>query len=188
MSTPSYIDSETITQAHLVDTDTESEPEETPSEAEESLQLGSRVAFMSEEFEASEPSGTRTISYHSSVSSGSTTPLSLDHPLTHALPTRAAALSTSSYHKRYRSSYEKPSPSLSLTLLVQKRFRGLGYGEARRRALESTEEIAPSTYETTPSPEWSLGSLPVSPSSPVVPSPISSPVATPAATISIDKD
>ncbi|GJS27614.1 hypothetical protein Tco_0488234 [Tanacetum coccineum] len=206
----------------------------------------------------------------------------------------AAALSPSSFRKRYRSSYKTPSPSSSLTLLVQKRYRGtselildtdskgdelgeedtkedessdadderesqglddegqgledegpsiekeeeaapkgqqqavsvantaaseplgLGYGAARRRALESTEEIAPSTYEvgqssrfvpdqeglkrisafrqptlvtyvdpkdgrvytdiptyvplaapvqTPPSPEWSLGSLPVSPSS-----------------------
>ncbi|GKD46723.1 hypothetical protein Tco_1271368, partial [Tanacetum coccineum] len=78
------------------------------------------------------------------------------------------------------------------------------------RALESTEEIAPSTYEvgqssrvyteiptyvppaapiqTPPSLEWSYGSLPVSPSSPVVPSPIASPVTTPAATISVDDD
>ncbi|GJR85293.1 hypothetical protein Tco_0209304 [Tanacetum coccineum] len=77
---------------------------------------------------------------------------------------------------------------------------GLRYGEARRRALKSIEEIAPSTYEVgqssrsmpvqqgadkTPlSPEWSLGSLPVSPSSLIVPSPIASPVATPTATIS----
>nr|GEX21434.1 hypothetical protein [Tanacetum cinerariifolium] len=44
---------------------------------------------------------------------------------------------------------------------------GLGYGEARRRAFESTEEIAP-----------------ISPSSLVVPSPIASLVATPAATVS----
>nr|GEU57264.1 hypothetical protein [Tanacetum cinerariifolium] len=71
---------------------------------------------------------------------------------------------------------------------------GLGYGAARSRALESIEEIAPSTYEPIlvtwvdheddsvypdilayaplaapvqilPSPEWSRGSLPVSPSS-----------------------
>ncbi|GJZ08191.1 hypothetical protein Tco_0542474, partial [Tanacetum coccineum] len=116
---------------------------------------------------------------------------------------------------------------------------GLRYGEARRHALESNEEIAPSTYEvgqssrsvleqegvekisafrqptlvtwvdpedgrvytdiltyvplavpvqTPPSPEWSLGSLPVSPSSPVVSSPIGSLVATPAATILVDED
>ncbi|GKD18817.1 hypothetical protein Tco_1207975 [Tanacetum coccineum] len=111
---------------------------------------------------------------------------------------------------------------------------GLGYGAARSRALESTKEITPSTYEvwqssrsvpeqegaymvsafiqptlvtwvhpkdgrvytdiptyvplaapvqTPPSPEWSLGSLPVSLSSLVVPSPMALPVTTPAATI-----
>ncbi|GKD72627.1 hypothetical protein Tco_1330909, partial [Tanacetum coccineum] len=116
---------------------------------------------------------------------------------------------------------------------------GLGYRAARRRSLDSTEEIEPSTYEvgyssrsvpeqegaemisafrhptfvtgvdpedgmvytniltyappaahvqTPPSPEWSLGSLPISPSSLVVPSPIALLVATPAATISVDKD
>ncbi|GKG03095.1 hypothetical protein Tco_0310731, partial [Tanacetum coccineum] len=32
----------------------------------------------------------------------------------------AAAFSPSSFHKRYRSSYETPSPSLSLTLPIQK--------------------------------------------------------------------
>ncbi|GKC44259.1 hypothetical protein Tco_1061981, partial [Tanacetum coccineum] len=74
---------------------------------------------------------------------------------------------------------------------------GLGYGAARRHALESIEEIAPSTYEVDPeddsiytdiliyppiapvqtllSLEWSSGSLPISPSSLVVPSPIASP-------------
>ncbi|GJT40913.1 hypothetical protein Tco_0940778 [Tanacetum coccineum] len=206
----------------------------------------------------------------------------------------AAALSTSFFCKRYRSSYETSSSS-SPTLSGRKRYRGtselildtdgdedhglgdesqglkgeglgleeeeaapegqqqavpvvdtvvseplgLGYGAARRRALESIEEIAPSTYEvgqssrsvleqegverisafrqptlvtwvdleddrvytdvptyappaapiqTPPSPEWSLGSLPVSPSSHVVSSPIASPVATPTATISVDED
>ncbi|GKB48010.1 hypothetical protein Tco_0898763 [Tanacetum coccineum] len=203
----------------------------------------------------------------------------------------AAALSPSSFRKRYRSSYETPSPSSSLNLPVQKRYRGtfelildtdsegdklgeedteednydegqgldnegqqhavlvvdtvasepfvLGYGAARSHALESTKEITPSTYEvwqssrsvpeqeganmvsafiqstivtwvhpkdgrvytdiltyvplaapvqTPPSPEWSLGSLPVSPSSPVVPSPLASPAATPTPTISVDED
>nr|GEV76052.1 hypothetical protein [Tanacetum cinerariifolium] len=42
--------------------------------------------------------------------------------------------------------------------------------------------------QTPSSPEWSLGSLPVSPPSLVVPSPIASPLATPKATISVDKD
>ncbi|GJZ76428.1 hypothetical protein Tco_0641100 [Tanacetum coccineum] len=71
----------------LVDTDNESDPEEAPSEAEESQPLDPRVPLRSEEFEASELSGTRIISSHSLVSSDSTTPLSPDHPLTHVLPT-----------------------------------------------------------------------------------------------------
>ncbi|GKE38595.1 hypothetical protein Tco_1462000, partial [Tanacetum coccineum] len=43
--------------AQLVDTDTESDPDEAPSEAEESQPLGSRVPLISEEFEASKPLG-----------------------------------------------------------------------------------------------------------------------------------
>ncbi|GJS51948.1 hypothetical protein Tco_0625310 [Tanacetum coccineum] len=116
---------------------------------------------------------------------------------------------------------------------------GLGYEADRRCALESTEEIAPSTYEvgqssrslpekqgaervyafrqatldtwvdlkdgrvyidipayaplvapvqTPPSLEWSFSSLPISPSSTLVPSPIASPVSTPTATILVDED
>ncbi|GJX19639.1 hypothetical protein Tco_0222316 [Tanacetum coccineum] len=113
--------------AQLVDTDTESELEEAPSKAEESQPLGSRVPLMGEEFEASNPSGTKTISSHSSASSDSTTPLSPDHPLTQAsstpTPTRASFYYLA-FRKRYRSSYETPSPSPSLTLLVRKRYRG----------------------------------------------------------------
>nr|GFB07505.1 hypothetical protein [Tanacetum cinerariifolium] len=37
---------------------------------------------------------------------------------------KAAALSLSSFRKRYRSSYETPSPSSSLTLPMRKRYRG----------------------------------------------------------------
>ncbi|GKD40978.1 hypothetical protein Tco_1261185, partial [Tanacetum coccineum] len=268
MSTPAY--------AQLIDTNTESDPEKAPSEAEELLPLGSRVPLMSKGFEASKPSSTRTVSSYSLVSSHSTTPLSPDHPLTHVSPTptptrvsfhhrtahmavhtqptlspgmlariaEAAALSLSSFHKRYRSYYKTPSPSSYLTLLVRKRYRGtselildtnsegdelgkedteedkedetaseplgLGYGAARRHALESIEEIVSSTYEvgrssrvytniptyvppttpiqTPPSPEWLLGSLPVSPSSSVVPSHIALPVATSTATILVDED
>nr|GEX60795.1 hypothetical protein [Tanacetum cinerariifolium] len=81
---------------------------------------------------------------------------------------------------------------------------GFRYGAARRRALESIEETTLSTYEVgqssrsmseqqgadkTPlSPKWSSGSLPISLSSPVVPSHIASSVATLTTTISIDKD
>ncbi|GJX68989.1 hypothetical protein Tco_0304716 [Tanacetum coccineum] len=60
----------------LVDTDTESDPEEAPSEAEESHPLGSRVPLMSEEFEASKPSGTRTVHPILLFQFDSTTPLS----------------------------------------------------------------------------------------------------------------
>nr|GEY30159.1 hypothetical protein [Tanacetum cinerariifolium] len=307
--------------AQLVDTKTESEPKETPPEAEESQPLGSRVPLKGEEFEASELSGTRTISSHSSASSDSTTPLSPDHPLTHDSPTltptrvlfhrmttrmavrtlptlspgmsariaEAAALSPSSFYKRYRSSYETRSPSSSLTLPIWKRYRvtsklildaetedessdldtevegsedegpgskeeeeeeatpegqqqailivdtimdeplGLEYRELRRRELALGEGLVPSTFEvgqrfgsvleqegaerksafrqhtivtwvdpadgrvytdiltyvppaapvqTPPSPEWLSGSLPVSPSFLVVPSPIASLVTT----------
>ncbi|GJY28452.1 hypothetical protein Tco_0404219 [Tanacetum coccineum] len=46
--------------------------------------------------------------------------------------------------------------------------------------------VAP--VQTSPSPEWSLGSLLVSLSSPVFPSPIASQMANPTATISVDED
>ncbi|GKB63700.1 hypothetical protein Tco_0919886 [Tanacetum coccineum] len=42
--------------------------------------------------------------------------------------------------------------------------------------------------QTPPSPEWSSGSLPVSPSSLTVPTLVASPVTTPAATIAVDED
>ncbi|GKA69935.1 hypothetical protein Tco_0775999 [Tanacetum coccineum] len=188
--------------------------------------------------------------------------------------TEAMALSDSAFRKRYRSSYETPSPSP--TLLVRKRYRGmsepildtnskedeigeedtdedgedesldadderersdskdhslkgeglglkedeeaipegqqqavlvvetaaseplgLGYGVLRRQELAvegdqvlSTFEIRqssrsmPEQHGTPPSPEWSSGSLPISPSSPIASSPIASPVATSTATIS----
>ncbi|GJV23829.1 hypothetical protein Tco_1376524 [Tanacetum coccineum] len=143
-----------VRQAQLVDTDTESDPEDAPLEVEELQSLGSRVPLMGKEFEAVEPSGTKTDSSHSSASLDSTAPLSPDHPLTHVSPTptptcasfhhrtarmavraqpamslglsasmtKVMALLDSTFHKRYKSSYETPSPSL--TLLVRKRYRG----------------------------------------------------------------
>ncbi|GJV35072.1 hypothetical protein Tco_1407549 [Tanacetum coccineum] len=88
---------------------------------------------------------------------------------------------------------------------------GLGYRAARRYALELATGPVPSTFEvgqssstiyldiefdppscvpvqTLASPEWSSGSLLVSPVSLSVPSPVVSPVTTPAATIAVDKD
>ncbi|GKA24555.1 hypothetical protein Tco_0710588, partial [Tanacetum coccineum] len=155
MSTPAYVDSESITQADGAQSsrvpvplpddpyvavrqarlvDTESEPEEAPSEAEELQSLGSRVPLMGEEFEAVEPLGTRTDSSHSSASSDSTTPMSPDHPLTHISP--APTPTRALFHRRMArmtvhvqpaiSSYESSlSSSSSLALLVQKRYRGM---------------------------------------------------------------
>nr|GEY28586.1 hypothetical protein [Tanacetum cinerariifolium] len=87
---------------------------------------------------------------------------------------------------------------------------GLGYGALRRHDLAVEEDRVPNTFEVGQSfrvytdvlayappaapvqtlsfPEWSLGSLLVSPSSSVVPSHIASLVATLTATISIDED
>ncbi|GKF54037.1 hypothetical protein Tco_0160947, partial [Tanacetum coccineum] len=126
-----------------------------PLKAKELQSLGSRVPFMGEQFEAFEPTGTRTDSSHSSSSSDSTTPLSPNHLLSHVspnpTPTRvlfhhrtalmtvrtqptlsssmlariaeAAALSPSSFCKRYRSFYETSSSSYP-TLPVRKRYKG----------------------------------------------------------------
>nr|GEY11943.1 hypothetical protein [Tanacetum cinerariifolium] len=83
MFTPAYVDSKTITQADgaqnsRVPVPLPDDPYVAP--------LGSRVSLVSEEFEAFEPSGTRTNSSHSS---DSTTPLLPNHPLTHVSPTSA---------------------------------------------------------------------------------------------------
>ncbi|GJZ17151.1 hypothetical protein Tco_0553274 [Tanacetum coccineum] len=54
--------------------------------------------------------------------------------------------------------------------------------------IEFNAPLVRAPVETPASPEWSSGSLPVSPASLTVPSPIASPVITPAATIAIDED
>ncbi|GKD82256.1 hypothetical protein Tco_1349095, partial [Tanacetum coccineum] len=280
-----------VRQAQLVDT--ESEPEEAPSEAEELHSLGSRVPHMGEEFETFEPTSTRTDSSLSLASSDSTTPLSPDHPLKHVSPTptptqasfhrRTAymtlraqpimspyhsarvtdvmALSNSAFYieigdedtdedgederldaddERERS-YNKghglddeghglddkersvESDGLGLevseeeivpegqqqaapaTDIAVDKPLGLGYKALRRQELAVEEDqvdpedgmvyidipayVPPvEPVQTLPSPEWSSGSFPISPSSSVVPLPIASPVATPTATISVDED
>ncbi|GKD43238.1 hypothetical protein Tco_1267883 [Tanacetum coccineum] len=270
--------------------------------------MGSKVSLTDEEFEASEPSDTRTTSSYSSASSDSTTPLSPDHPLTQTIPTQASfhhrtisiivraqptmspgysarvaeamTLSNLAFRKRYRSFYETPSPSPSLNLSVQKRYIGISklildtdsegdelgdedteedredessYTDDERERSEDEgpglkgreeeavpeavrEDQVPNTFEvgqisrsmpeqqgaerisafrhptwvdptdgtvytdipvyvppvapiqTLPSLEWSFGSLPVSPSSLVVPSPVALPVTTLVATIMVDDD
>nr|GEX19349.1 hypothetical protein [Tanacetum cinerariifolium] len=278
-----------VRQTHLVNTDTESDPEEAPLEVEDSQPLGSRVPFMGKEFEASDPSSTRIVSSHSLASTDSTAPLSPDHLLTHVSPTptptralfyhrtarmtmraqpvmspghssrvaEAMALSDTAFRKKYRSSYETPTPSL--TLPVRKRYRGtsklildtdsegdeLGDDDSgeggedessdaddernglndechglvdKDHGLENEdlgleEEVIPEAHtitwvdpkdgsvytdvliyppvapiQTPPSLEWSFDSLPISPSSLVVPSSIASPVATLIANILVYKD
>ncbi|GKB84142.1 hypothetical protein Tco_0956414 [Tanacetum coccineum] len=90
---------------------------------------------------------------------------------------------------------------------------GLGYGSLRRRELALGEGSMPSTFEigqssrsvseqqrveeilhlvcvpvqTPPSPEWTFGLLPVSPSSSAVPTPVASPATTSATTIAVDE-
>nr|GEY57835.1 hypothetical protein [Tanacetum cinerariifolium] len=223
------------------------------------------------------------------------------YPGLSARGTEAMTLSDSDFHKRYKSSYETPSPSSSSTLPIRKRYRGtielildteteddesgiegassgskesedespdpekeeeeaapegqhqavpavdttadkplgLGYEALRRRELALGHGLVPSTFEigqssrflleqqivedtsapripvrttwidpedstvyldigidsrscapiqTSASPEWSSNSLPVSPSSLVVPSPIASLPTTLATTISVDED
>ncbi|GJY01884.1 hypothetical protein Tco_0360036 [Tanacetum coccineum] len=106
------------------------------------------------EFEASKPSDTRITSPHSTAPSNSTASLSPDYPLAQTSlaparvsyyrsttrmamrtqPTLSPGMSTRiaeatvcppfSFCKRYRSSYEIPSPSSSLTIPIWKRYQG----------------------------------------------------------------
>nr|GEU71272.1 hypothetical protein [Tanacetum cinerariifolium] len=54
--------------------------------------------------------------------------------------------------------------------------------------IEFDAPLVRAPVQTPASPEWSSGSLPVSPASLTIPSPIASPVTTPAATIAVDED
>ncbi|GJV41869.1 hypothetical protein Tco_1420309 [Tanacetum coccineum] len=98
-----------VSQAQLVDTDTESNLEEAPSDVEELQSVGSRVPLMGEEFKAFEPSVRAQPAMSPSLS---------------ASMTKAMALLDLAFRKRYRSSYETPSSSSSLALPIRKRYRG----------------------------------------------------------------
>ncbi|GKC18619.1 hypothetical protein Tco_1020769 [Tanacetum coccineum] len=88
-----------VGQAHTHATiDTKSEPEEAPLETEE--------------FKASEPSDTMITTSHSSASSDSTAPLSPDHPLTQAIPTRVV------FHYRTARMAMRTQPTLSPGMLA----------------------------------------------------------------------
>nr|GEV91483.1 hypothetical protein [Tanacetum cinerariifolium] len=134
---------EVIRQAYLVGTDTESEPFEGKARTPESPHIVAPPTCHVEELEGSGTSGVK------STSSDSTTPLSLDHPLTHTTPVlvlilrrtarmavrvppalspslsagiaELTAMSDSAFCKRFRSFYDSsPSPPLP----VRKRYRG----------------------------------------------------------------
>ncbi|GJY14511.1 hypothetical protein Tco_0384933 [Tanacetum coccineum] len=239
----------------------QSKPEEAPLEADELQPLGSRVPLMDEEFEASEPLGTRTISSYSLASLNSTTPLSPNHPLTQALPIPTPTELHSTIQSSVRdldtekegsedessdsgeeeedAAPEGQQQAVPVEDTTMDEPLGLRYRALRRRELALGEGLVPSTFEigqssrsmsehegaervsafrqptlvtwvdpedgrvdtdiltyvppvapvqTPPSLEWSSGSLPVLPSSPLVPLPIASPATTPAATISVDED
>nr|GEX57002.1 hypothetical protein [Tanacetum cinerariifolium] len=203
---------EAIRHDYLVGTDTESEPFEDEARTPESPHIVAPPTCHVEESESSGMAGVR------STSSDSTTPLSPDHPLTHTTTVlvpilrrtarmvvhvppvmspglsagmaEVATMSDSAFRKRFRSSYDSsPLP----TLPVSKRYRGTS---ELILGIDSEED-----EETPLSPEWTSGSLPISPlpyvvPSPVlapmipliVPSPIASPMATSTATISVDED
>ncbi|GJX04462.1 hypothetical protein Tco_0190378 [Tanacetum coccineum] len=110
------------------------------------------------------------------------------------------------YEEEEEAALEGQQQLVSVVDIAMDKPLGLGYGALRRSELALGEGLVPSTFEvghisrvytdiltyvplaahvqTLPSPEWSSGSLLVSPSPPVVLSPIASPVTTLAATIS----
>nr|GEW40855.1 hypothetical protein [Tanacetum cinerariifolium] len=206
---PSYDDLHlTVGQAHTpAIVDIESDPEEALSEIEEFLPLVYKEPLTDEEFEASEPSDIRITSSHSTDSSCSTIPLSPDHP--HA-PTSPAPTRVSYYHssarmaKRYRGTSKLVEDTEDKSLDSDTEGEGLEDGgpgsEDEGPGLEEeAEEAAPEDIlinvppvrvpvQTPPSPEWSSDSLPVLPSSPVVPTLVASQETTPAVTIAVGED
>ncbi|GKD93533.1 hypothetical protein Tco_1373370, partial [Tanacetum coccineum] len=313
-----------VRQAHTpITINTESKLEEAPSEIEEFQPLAARTAPASSDSTtplspshpltqtASAPTLSRPSYYRRTARMAVRTQPAMSSGLSTRL-TKAMTLSPLSFRKRYRSSYETPSPSSSLTLPIRKRYRGiselvedtkdessdlvtegegskdegpgsedkgpgsedngpsleeeeeegaapesqqqavpimdtaadellgLGYRALKCRELALGECLVPSTFkigqssrsaleqqrveethaprpsiratwvdlvdgivytdiliyvspvhvtiQTPPSPEWSSGSLPVSPSSPAIPTLVASPATTLAATIAVDED
>ncbi|GJV78682.1 hypothetical protein Tco_1514552 [Tanacetum coccineum] len=120
MSTPAYVDSESINQADGAQTSRVPVPlPDDPYVAVRQTQLCSRVPLMGEEFKAIKPSGTRIDSSHSSASLDSTAPLSPDHLLTHISPTPTHT--RVSFHRRtaYMAVRVQPamSPGLSASMI-----------------------------------------------------------------------
>ncbi|GJR76753.1 hypothetical protein Tco_0089118 [Tanacetum coccineum] len=88
------------------------------------------MAWDCKEFEAVEPSGTRTDSFHSSASSDSTAPLSPDHPLTHVSPTPTPTCVSFHYKTARIAVRAQPamSPGLSASMTkMMALYRALGW-------------------------------------------------------------
>ncbi|GKB39274.1 hypothetical protein Tco_0884216, partial [Tanacetum coccineum] len=93
---------------------------------------------------------------------------------------------------------EQQQQAVSVDDTVMDKPLGLGYRAVTRRILELAENPAPNIefdappvrapVHTPSSPEWSSGSLPISPASLTIPSLVASLVTTPVATIAIDED
>nr|GEY91680.1 hypothetical protein [Tanacetum cinerariifolium] len=181
-------------------------PEEAPSEAEESQPLGSRVPLMSEEFKASKPSEEEdTKDDESSDANDERERLNDEgHGLgdeDHGLDDECRSLKGEELGLEEEEEVvpEGQQQAVPVMKTTASEPLGLGYGALRHHELAAEEDQVPSTFkvayvplaapvQTPPSPEWSLGSLLVSLSTLVVPSPIASPVATLTATISVDED
>nr|GEZ88119.1 hypothetical protein [Tanacetum cinerariifolium] len=191
-----------VRQAHTpAAIDIESEPEEAPLETGELQPLAAKTTsppsdhtptspdptlvspLIDEEFEAYEPSNTRITSSHSTSPSDSTTPLSPDHPLTQT--TSPPTLSRPLYYRRTARmvvAYETPTPRVLVCTTWIDPEDSTVYLDIKI----DPRSCAP--VQTPASPAWLSGSLPISPSSSIVSSPIASPVTTLAATIAVDED
>ncbi|GJU77885.1 hypothetical protein Tco_1274955 [Tanacetum coccineum] len=229
--------------------DTESEPEEAPSKTEElySIRL---TTLLSPDHPLTQTAPTptlfRPLYYRRTARMAVRTQPAMSPGLS-ARVTEAMTLSSLSFRKRYRSSYETPSssasPAPSLTLHIRKRYREdegpdsegkeaspkghqrqaasvevttanrpLGYVPDQQVADETptpripvhttwidpedgtvyldieTDPLSRAPVKTPASPECSSDSLPVSPASLTVPSPVASSMNTPATTIAVDED
>ncbi|GJZ87320.1 hypothetical protein Tco_0658930 [Tanacetum coccineum] len=119
------------------------DPEEAPSEVEESQSVGSRVPLMGEEFEAFEPSGTRTDSSHSSASSNSTAPWSPDHPLTHVSSTLTPTCAL--FHRRTTRMTVRAQSAMSPGLLASM-TEAMALSDSTFRKRYRSSYVTPSPY------------------------------------------
>ncbi|GJR80273.1 hypothetical protein Tco_0151058 [Tanacetum coccineum] len=170
------------------------------------------------EFEASELSDTRITSSHSTAPSDATTPLSPNHPVTQTAPTLTLSRPLYYRKTARMAVHTQPTMSPGLPIRVTEAMTLSPSSFCKRsvpdqQVVDETPthrihvrtiwidpeddtvyldiEIDPlsrAPVQTSASPEWSSGSLPVSPASMTVPSPIALLVTTPTSTIAVDED